>query len=47
MVYNSVLKGMKDAMIDQIVKNTTMALKAMADKLWVPLAGHLILNMAC
>ena len=46
-MYNSVLKGVKDAMVDQIVKNTTRALEAMADKLWVPLAGHLILNMAC
>ena len=45
-VYDGVTKGTKDVMVDQMVEDATRALKAVADKLWVLWADHLIPNMA-
>ena len=47
MVYDGVLKGVKDPVIDQLVDEATKALEAIADESWVPWASRLIPNMAC
>ena len=46
-MYDGVSKGAKDPVVDQLVDKTTEALEAIADRLWVLWASHLIPNMAC
>ena len=46
MVYNSVVKGTKDATVVQMVEDTTRVLKVVVDESWVPRVHCLIPNMS-
>ena len=47
MVFDGVLKGTKDPVVEQMVDEATKVLEAIADESWVPWAERLVPNMAC
>ena len=46
MVFHSILMGMKDLVMEQMVDEATKVLKAVVDESWVSWANHLIPNVS-
>ena len=46
MVFDGISKGVKDPVMEQMVDEATKVLEAVADKLWVSWANHLIPNVS-
>ena len=46
MVFDGVLKGAKDRVVEQMVEEATKVLETVVDELWLPWVEHLIPNIS-